>query len=79
MWQKFVNYMHNICGMQYDAEEGFVVCSECGDPIYEVDFDGDRPVCPCCGYNIETEHIEDEYTDEDGYNNEFFEEEEDEE
>ena len=57
-WKKFVDYMHRDCGMQFDVKEGFVVCCECGDPIYEENFDGDRPTCPCCGFNVETEEYE---------------------
>ena len=42
-------------GSQVDYEEGFFVCSECGEPIYECDWseselrneDGEH-ICPVC-------------------------------
>lgn len=57
-WELFVNYMAVDCGMQYDEEENFVRCSECGEPIYKEDFDLTVASCPCCTYNILTEEFD---------------------
>ena len=57
-WEKFVNYMHITCGMQYDAEQEFVRCVECDEPVYKLDFDSTKPTCPCCTFNVELEEFE---------------------
>lgn len=57
-WEKFLKFMHEDCGMHFDEKENFVVCSECGEPIYKEDFDYSTPSCPCCTYNIITDELD---------------------
>ena len=58
-WEKFVVYMHEQCGMQFDEQELFVRCAECDEPVYKDDFDNSKPSCPCCTFNVETEEFQD--------------------
>lgn len=57
-FEEFVIYMIEECGMP-TTEGGAVICCECGDPIYEEDFNEDgKFCCPSCGYSIITEGCE---------------------
>lgn len=68
-FKEFMIYMNTICGMPLiydeDGEDGGevigVICCECGEPIYEEDWeDWDFSYCPICGYSIcEDEDTED--------------------
>lgn len=56
-WEKFVNYNHEVCGMQYSIqyekfgvspdmdrlEDEFVLCAECGDVVVRSDFESYAP------------------------------------
>lgn len=57
-WEKFKKFMNEDCGMHYDEEEKFVICSECGDPIYESEFNEENVFCPVCEYNFEEDCYE---------------------
>ena len=59
----FASKIESIYGSQYDREEGFVCCPECGEPIYDCDWsfkeytifleDGRYQfVCPICGTEL---------------------------
>ena len=41
-------------GSALDREERFFVCPECGEPIYEDDWEDhdDWEVCPVCGFDF---------------------------
>lgn len=41
-----------------DADE-VVHCPECGEPLFEADYEG-KPVCHACGFNLETGEMEEE-------------------
>lgn len=34
-----------------EDDEEFIICPECGEPIYEEDYNGDN-LCPCCEFNF---------------------------
>ncbi len=49
-FKEFADFMHLECDMPY-TEDGAIHCSECGEPIYEEDFDGECPCCSCAVLN----------------------------
>ena len=55
-WCCVAEHCEEEYGIQYDREEDFFTCVECGEPIYFSDFGGkvDPWVCPICGINFET-------------------------
>lgn len=54
-WLTAAVYCEEIFGVQVDMAEGFFVCPECGELIYECDWDAysDWSVCPICEFNFE--------------------------
>ena len=76
-WEKFVQYNHVACGMQYEAfgvstdvdswEDEFVICAECGDVVVKSDFDesGYETSCPICCWDWERQNYEYDEDDED--------------
>lgn len=54
-WLTAAVYCEEIYGVQVDMNEGFFVCPECGELIYECDWDAysDWSVCPICEFNFE--------------------------
>ena len=51
-YQEFLHFMQDECGMPV-TEDGAVHCCECGEPIYEEDFqDHDWSICPVCEFDI---------------------------
>lgn len=74
-WEKFVQYNHVACGMQYEAfgtstdvdswEDEFVICAECGDVVVRNDFESYAPsrilgICPICHWDGEAESYHEE-------------------
>ena len=55
-WKKVAKYCEDTFGVQFDEEEGFFTCCECGEPLYYDDGrEEETPwVCPICGINFET-------------------------
>lgn len=53
-WHEAGTYCEETYGMRLDTKEGFFVCPECGEPIYEIDWHkhDDWDVCPICGFNF---------------------------
>lgn len=53
-WLTAAVYCEEVYGVQVDMKEGFFVCPECGELIYECDWDGygDWDVCPICEWNF---------------------------
>ena len=48
-WEEAAEYCYMTFGVQVDHEERFFICHECGEPIYEEDYDGhDFSMCPIC-------------------------------
>ena len=53
MWESNAKYVENVFGGYVDWEERFYECPECGEPIYECDWDVDEllnELCPICGF-----------------------------
>ena len=58
MWEKIARYVENAYGAYVDWEERFYVCPECGEPIYECDWEDEEfcyYLCPVCGFTEEEE------------------------
>ena len=60
MWEKIAHLIEANYGGFVDWDEGFFICPDCGEPIYESDwdfndlFDGDDNfICPICNFIIE--------------------------
>ena len=49
-WYQAMEYCVASFGSYVDKEEGFFICPECGEPIYECDWDDhpDWTMCPVC-------------------------------
>ena len=57
VWEKVARYCQEVYGSYIDWEERFYECPECGEPVYECDYNehGDYytlrdegPLCPVC-------------------------------
>lgn len=58
MWESRAKYVEQVYGGYVDWEERFYECPECGDPVYECDWDGSElytEICPICGFDGEEE------------------------
>lgn len=54
-WLEAGTYCEEVYGMTLNTKEGYFVCPECGEPIYETDW-GEHPdwsECPICGFMFE--------------------------
>ena len=54
-WERLANKVALVYGGFVDREEGFFICPECGEPIYECDWEDsdlvsttDTFICPIC-------------------------------
>ena len=53
-WLTAAVYCEETFGVHVDMAEGFFVCPECGELIYECDWHGhDWDYCPICAFNFE--------------------------
>jgi predicted RNA-binding Zn-ribbon protein involved in translation (DUF1610 family) len=61
-WCAVAEHCEDTYGIQYDKEEEFFTCVECGEPIYFADYgdEVDPWVCPICGFNFLTAEMTDE-------------------
>lgn len=51
MWEKMAKYCEEEYGVFVDWEERFFICPECGEPIYECDWEEDElRACPVCEF-----------------------------
>ena len=69
-WSEVAKVVENDFGMQVDWEERFFVCPDCGDVVYEYDFNKKSILtlgyCPICGAALTEEcEYENFYYDED--------------
>lgn len=56
MWEKNAIYVENTFSCFVDWEERFYDCPECGEPIYECDWDNEKLqkyICPVCEFEWE--------------------------
>lgn len=56
MWEANAKIVEEVYGGYVDWEERFYNCPECGEPIYESDWDANELVhflCPVCEFNEE--------------------------
>ena len=52
-WFETAVYCEETYGVQVDMKEGFFVCPECGEPLYNVDFPSHCwDDCPVCGFEF---------------------------
>ena len=50
-WEEVAKYCEDVFGTYVDWEERFFHCPECGEPLYEVDWDDhDWTMCPICEF-----------------------------
>ena len=53
-WEKIAIAIERTYGVQVDWDERFFICPECGEPIYECDWDADELICcPVCDFTWE--------------------------
>ena len=51
-WKELVELAAQVFGSVVREEsEEFIICPECGEPIYKEDYNGDN-LCPCCEFNF---------------------------
>lgn len=54
-WSNVANSVSNDYGTFVDFKERFFICPECGEPIYENDWNDsdfeDGTICPICDFN----------------------------
>ena len=58
MWESRAKYIEQVFGGYVDWENRFYECPECGEPVYEDDWDENElcdEICPICGFNDEEE------------------------
>ena len=56
MWESRAKYVELAFGAYVNWEERFYVCPECGEPVYECDWDENDlcdAICPICGFDDE--------------------------
>lgn len=59
-WERNAYSVENTFGGFVDWKERFYECPECGEPIYEEDWEGCELVeniCPVCGYDEDDEEF----------------------
>ena len=59
-WKQAAEYCEKVFGIQYDRDEGFFICPDCGEPIYNDDWDNGSswtwdacPICECVFEEVE--------------------------
>ena len=54
-WKQVAEYCENVYGSYVDWEEGFFICPECEEPIYEIDWldNSNWNLCPICEFYFE--------------------------
>ena len=55
-WHIAATYCEEMYGMGMNTEEGYFVCPECGEPLYEEDYRRHYwDSCPVCGFIFDVE------------------------
>lgn len=47
IWHDTATFCEAIYGVALDTEEGYFVCPNCGEPIYECDWEDHEDWCKC--------------------------------
>lgn len=51
MWEEVAKFVSETYGAFVDWDERFFICPECGEPIYECDWEGEEfSSCPVCDF-----------------------------
>lgn len=55
-WYDAAEYCEETFGSYVDWDEGFFICPECAEPIYEVDWNehSEWDMCPVCEINFDS-------------------------
>lgn len=64
MWKNNAKYVETVYGAYVDWEERFYTCPECGESIYECDWDTNDlcdALCPICGFTEEEPEEEEDW------------------
>ena len=64
MWESNAKYVEKVYGSFVDWEERFYLCPECGEPVYECDWDENElcdAYCPICGFAEEDAKEDEEF------------------
>ena len=62
VWENVARYCQEVYGAYIDWDEGFFECPECGEPIYEEDYNQESDyyrngemICPICEIVLDAE------------------------
>jgi predicted RNA-binding Zn-ribbon protein involved in translation (DUF1610 family) len=54
-WIEAALFCHRVYGAEWNDEDNFFICPECGEPIYHEDYnlelEGIMMCCPICGFD----------------------------
>lgn len=53
-WERYARFVEETYGSYIDWDERFFTCPECGDPIYECDWNDEIDLvsgCPICHFD----------------------------
>ena len=56
IWESNARYLESVYGVYVNWEERFYICPECGEPVYECDWDVNELCdyyCPICTFSEE--------------------------
>ena len=54
VWEKVARFCQEVYGSHIDWEERFYICPECGEPVYDIDWNESELhdyICPICEFN----------------------------
>ena len=52
-WFETAIYCEETYGVSVNMKEGFFICPECGEPLYNIDFPSHSwDECPVCGFEF---------------------------
>ena len=55
-WYEAAEFCEKTYGIYVDLDEGFFICPECAEPIYECDWENhDWATCPICEFEFQGE------------------------
>lgn len=52
-WHEAGTYCEEVYGIALDTKEGYFICPDCFEPVYDGDWTGhDWSECPICGFKF---------------------------